>query len=184
MPNNELIHNYLKSLAKYLSRLNKVEADEVIREIESHIYDALDIQEQNGQEVNAANILDGFGTPRELANQYVEHLLHGMAPPKGFRAIQTMKKGVTKSLYFSMGVFGFSCALFLILLGLIKALLPNEVGVWSTAQGNSIIISFSQSTAGNTNELFGYWLIPIVIGTGIGCAVLTRRVLGILKQSI
>jgi len=184
MSEREQIHHYLKDLSKYLSRLDKLSADEVIREIESHILDALEIQEQNGQQSDAQAVLDGFGEPRELANQYVEHMLKGTPPPRGFKAIQTVKKGVTKSLYYSMGFFGFGISLFLIIIGLSKLFMPDLIGVWSATHGNSVIITFSEHAYSNSTEILGYWLIPIAILLGIGIARLTKKVLAVLKESL
>lgn len=184
MSERELIHNYLKRLSKYLSRLDKADADEVIREIESHIFDAIELQEQNGQQPDALSILNGFGEPRELANQYVEHLLKGTPPPTGFKAIQSVKKGATKGLYYSMGLFGYGVSVFLVMIGLAKLFMPDVVGVWSAAQGNSVTITFSDHTYPNSEELLGYWLMPIAITIGIGTARLTKRVLGVLKVSL
>ena len=184
MSEREQIHNYLKYLSKYLSRLDKSDADEVIREIESHIFVAIELQEQNGQQPDAQAILDGFGEPRELANHYVEHMLKGTPPPSGFRAIQRVKKGVTKSLYYSMGLFGFGISLFLIIIGLGKLFMPDLIGVWSAAQGSSVAITFSENAYPNSQELLGYWLIPIAIGLGVGIARLTKGVLAVLKESL
>jgi len=184
MSEREQIHNYLKYLSKYLSRLDKSDADEVIREIESHIFDAMELQEQSGKQPDAQAILDGFGEPRELANHYVEHMLKGTPPPTGFKAIQSVKKGVTKSLYYSMGLFGFGISLFMIIMGLGKLFMPDMIGVWSAAQGNSIVITFSENIYPNSEELLGYWLIPIAIVIGVGIARLTKGVLAVLKESI
>lgn len=184
MSDHDLIHNYFKSLTKYLARLEKTDAEEVIREIESHIYDAMELQEQEGEQSGAQSILDGFGEPRDLANRYVEHVLKGTPPPSGFRAIQSVKKGVTKSLYYSMGFFGFGIAFGLIILGLAKLFMPDMVGVWSAAEGNSVTITLSEHTYENSKELLGYWFIPIAITLGLGVARLTKRVLGVLKSSL
>ena len=184
MSDQDLIHNYFKSLNKYLARLDKTDAEEVIREIESHIYDAMELQEQDGEQSNAQLILDGFGEPRELANRYVEHMLKGTPPPPGFRAIQRVKKGVTKSLYYTMGLFGYGIALGLIIVGLAKLFMPDMVGVWSAAQGNSLTITFLEHPYPNSKELLGYWLVPIAIALGLGAARLTKRVLEVLKTSL
>ena len=184
MPDRELIHQYLKNLSKYLFRLDKSDAQEVIREIESHILDALEIQEKSGRLSDPQEILDGFGEPRELANQYVEHLLKGTPPPIGFKAIQNVKKGATNTLYYSMGFLGFGISVLLITIGLAKLFMPGEIGVWSAAQGNSIMITFSEHVYPDSAELLGYWLSPIAIGLGVGIAQLTKSVLRVLKQSI
>ncbi|MFT6528759.1 MAG: putative membrane protein [Psychrosphaera sp.] len=184
MSEHDPIHYYLKSLSKYLSRLEKTEANEVIREIESHILDALELQQQNGQKEDVDAILSGFGEPRKLANQYVEHLLQGTPPPTGFKAIQTVKKGATKSLYYGMGLFGFAISALLILVGIGKLFYPEYIGVWSAAQGNSVTITFSEHIYPNSDELLGYWLTPIAVGFGGGITWLTRSVLRVLKQNI
>lgn len=184
MSERDLIHDFLKNLSKYLSRLEKTDAQEVIREIESHILDAIEFQEENGKTVDAQVILDGFGEPRELANQYVEHLLKGTPPPVGFKAIQKVKKGATKTLYYSMGLLGFGISLVLITVGLGKLIFPTEVGVWSASHGNSVIISFSENVYPESAELLGYWLSPIAIALGVGIALLTKSVLRVLQQSI
>jgi uncharacterized membrane protein len=184
MSEQKLIHKYLKNLSKYLSRLDKPDAKEVIREIESHILDAIELQEKSGRQADAQLILDGFGEPRELANQYVEHLLKGMPPPKGFKAIQSVKKGATKTLYYSMGLLGFGVSVFLVMIGFGKLIMPNEIGVWTAANGNSVIITFSEHVFPDSSELLGYWLSPIAIVIGVGIAHLTKSVLRVLKQSI
>lgn len=184
MSEQSLIHDFLKNLSKYLSRLQNSDAEEVIREIESHIMDAIELQEQTGGTPDAQSILDGFGEPRELANQYVEHLLNGTPPPKGFRAIQRVKKGATKTLYYSMGLMGFGISVLLILIGLGKLFMPNEIGVWSAAQGNSVMITFSEHVYPDSAELLGYWLSPIAIVIGVCIAYLTKGVLRVLKESL
>lgn len=184
MPERELIHTYLKSLSKYLSRLDKFDAEEVIREIESHILDAIELQEHNGQQPDAQAILDGFGEPRELANQYVEHLLKGSPPPRGFKAIQKVKKGATKTIYYSMGLLGFGISISLIIIGLGKLFMPDVFGLWAITEGNSVTITFSEHAIPNSEELLGYWLIPIAISFGIGIASLTKSVLKVLKDSL
>ena len=42
MSDNYKIRNYFKDLELYLARLNQDEANEVVKEIESHIFDAID----------------------------------------------------------------------------------------------------------------------------------------------
>src|SRR3990167_9225382 len=92
MEQRDIIHQYLKELERYLARLKKTEAQEVLKEIESHIFDALE-QQHSGQAEDARAILQGFGEPRELAAQYVAHITKGAPPPVGFKAIQKVKQG-------------------------------------------------------------------------------------------
>ena len=55
--------DYLKALKKALSGMNRTSRDEVLQEIQSHI---------NESGVDGATLLERFGTPETLAQQYLE----------------------------------------------------------------------------------------------------------------
>lgn len=181
MTDRDLIHDYLKSLSKYLSRLNKADADEVIREIESHIYDAL---ETSSSDSSAEDVLAGFGAPRDLAAGYVDHMLEGTPPPAGFRAIQKIKKGATKGIYLSTALFGFGFSAFFLCLGLYKLFAPSALKIWEADHGNSWIIGLDTQMPQGSTELLGYWVIPVAILFGLGSFYLTKRILSILKDKL
>lgn len=184
MKQRDLIHQYLHELNRYLARLSKAEAQEVIREIESHIFDVIEQCEAAGQTVDAAAILEGFGQPRELAAQYVAHITTGTPPPNGFKAIQKVKQGVTLGLYYSMAFFGFSIAASLIFIAIAKIVTPDLVGVWSSAGGNSFLISFTASNLAPERELLGAWIVPVASLAGLAIFEITRRVLRALKSAM
>ncbi len=182
MHKNDIIHRYLNDLRRYLARLAPHETQEVIREIESHLFDVMEQQEAAGTMADAADILRGFGEPRALAAQYIAHIEEGAPPPRGFKAIQRVKKSVTTSLYFAMAVFGVSTALTLLFVAGVKLLHPDLVGAWSTANGNSISIGFVDVPPVGTSELLGWWMVPVAATLALGVALLTRKVLRVLKQ--
>lgn len=181
MTDRDIIHDYLKSFSKYLARLDRAEAAEVIREIESHIFDAW---EQAGDAGDIRSVLDGFGPPRQLASAYVEHILEGAPPPPGFRAIQIVKKGAGKGLYYSMAVVGYFMSLTLILLGIMKPFSPGEIGVWLAEHGQSIAVGARSDVPPGAVELLGWWFVPVAICLGFGAAYLTHNVLRALKGRI
>lgn len=109
MSERKKIRNYLDNLDRYLSPLSPSESQEVVREIESHIYDVIDDVEVKGEVANVEDILERLGAPRELALQYVGHIQHGAPPPEGFRAISLVKKGLSRTAYWSMMCFGYGC---------------------------------------------------------------------------
>lgn len=181
MSDREMIHNYLQSLMRFLSRLDREDADDVLREIESHIYDVMEMREENGQMIDASAILEGFGQPRDLASQYVDHILKGAPPPRGFKAIQRVKRGATTGLRFATGFFGYILSATLIAIGLYKPLNPDAVGFWANESGESIVIGTLSEVPAGTQELMGWWIMPIAIILGIGAAFLTSRLLRVLK---
>ena len=72
----------------------------------------------------------------------------------------------------------------LLLLALAKLVQPSQVGVWSTAGGNSIAIAWSGSPYLQAEELPGYWLVPVALLASAWCAELTRRVLRALRRGL
>ncbi len=181
MSDRELIHDYLSTLGRYLARLDKETADEVIREIESHIYDRLDGQ---GDENNVSAILDGFGEPRELASAYVDHVIDGTPPPKGFSAIAVVKKGASKSIYYMTGFFGYLLGIAAVVIGILEPFDPDNIGVWSTTHGQSFVIGVFTNQPEGTTEVLGWWLVPIALLAGGGVILFTRRLMAILKRQL
>lgn len=182
MEQRDVIHQYLKELERYLARLEKAEAQEVLKEIESHIFDAIDQKQSSGQAMDATAILQGFGEPRELALAYIAHITKGTPPPAGFKAIQKVKQGVTTTLYYAMAVFGFSIAFALFFIAGAKVLMPDSVGAWSAGEGHSLAIGFLATPYPAEQELLGGWLIPIAILSALLVSTLTKQVLRVLKH--
>lgn len=182
MEQRDIIHQYLKELERYLARLEKAEAQEVLKEIESHIFDALEQQQSSGQAEDVRAILQGFGEPRELALTYVAHITKGAPPPVGFKAIQKVKQGVTATLYYAMAAFGFSIAFALFFVAGAEVFMPDSVGAWSAGNGHSLAIGFLATPYPAEQELFGAWLTPVAAIAALLVISLTRRVLKVLKH--
>lgn len=184
MISRHLIREYMRALIAQLGKLERTEAEEVIREIESHLHDVVDQAEARGDDLDVAALLEGFGPPETLAAQYIAHIQNGAPPPAGFRVIQRFTLSVTRGLYYSMAAFGFSVAIALLLLALAKIVDPSSVGVWSVAGGNAIFITWSGSPHPEAQELLGYGLVPVALIAAVWCAELTRRVLRVLKRGL
>jgi hypothetical protein len=184
MEQRDIIHQYLKELERYLARLDKAQAQEVLKEIESHIFDALDQQQSAGQIADARVILQGFGEPRQLALAYIAHITNGAPPPVGFKAIQKVKQGVTATLYYAMAVFGFSIAFALFFIAGAEVFMPDSVGAWPAGNGYSLAIGFFAAPYPAEQELLGAWFIPVATLTALLVMTLTRKVLRVLKNNM
>lgn len=182
MSERDPIQDYLESLSKHLARLDRADAEEVLREIESHVEDALAAQAAAQRPVDARQILAGFGTPRELAGRYVEHVLQGSPPPPGFRAIQRVKQHASRGLYWATAVSGYGMALALMLLALYKLLAPSSVGLWANDSGSVAVLGIFRQSPPGMQEVLGWWLVPITGGLGVAAIYLTRRLLAALKS--
>lgn len=73
MTERDQVDDYLRSLSRHLSRLDRADANEVLREIESHVDDALEAQAAAQQPVDAGRILAGFGSPRRGSARGLVH---------------------------------------------------------------------------------------------------------------
>jgi len=186
MISRQLIREYVHALASQLGKLDKADAEEVLREIESHIHDVVDQAEARGEDFDVAALLAGFGPPSALAAQYVAHIQDGAAPPQGFRVIQRVKQSVTRGLYYSMAAFGFPVSIAFLVLALAKLFDPSSVGIWSWAEngGDHLAITWSGSPDPRARELLGYGLVPIALFAAAWCAELTRRVLRVLRRGL
>lgn len=184
MISRHLIRAYVGTLATRLDALDPADAEEVIREIESHLHEVVDQAESRGEALDVAALLEGFGPPERLAAQYIAHLQHGTPPPAGFRVLQRVRLGATRGLYYSMAGFGFSVAALLLGLAMAKLLAPDAVGVWSVADGNAYVITWSGSPQSQARELLGWALPPLALLAALWCAELTRRVLQVLRRGL
>lgn len=180
MQHDEAVRAYLQQLQRYLVRLSPQQADDVLREIESHIFDVLDMQEASGQPIQIADVLGGFGEPKQLAAQYVTHITIGTPPPVGFRALNRVRQGASISLYWSMAIFGYLIAGIIALMAIARLFVPWSFGVWWGIGGQSVQISLVPHHAGS-GELLSYWLVPVFAGIALALAWLTRKVLLLIK---
>ncbi|WKD50285.1 HAAS signaling domain-containing protein [Microbulbifer spongiae] len=182
MARNKLIYNYLSELKLYLSSISEVQALEVAQEIESHIYDALSLQD-NAENTEIESILAKLGTPRELAAGYIEHIAIGCAPPKGLNPLSRFKKGVSRSFYYLVYTAGFGIGLTLVLAAILMVITPSLFGVWLAEHGNSVVISFNQPDY-PVQEIPAIGLVPISALIGSGTLYLTYKISRILKMHI
>ena len=182
MARSELVHQYLSDLERYLSRLSEARAQEIVQEIESHIYDAIELQVAAG-EGGAEAILGRLGTPRELAAGYIDHVTTGVAPPRGLKPLSRVRKGMSRGLYYLVCCLGYGTAVALLAAAALKLVSPASLGVWVAEHGNSVVVSFSQLDP-QANELPAAWLVPIAVLAGAGLLYLTRRVASILKMHV
>lgn len=184
MNHQQQIHQYLAELQLYLARLAPSEAQEVVREIESHLFDVIEQQQAQGEALDIPALLAGFGSPRQLAEQYVAHITSGEPPPRGFKVIKAVTRGVSASLYYSMAVLGASWVLSLLFIAGVKLIHPELVGAWSDAGGQSINVGFVDVPPAGKTELLGYWIVPVAAGLALLGGIVTRQVLKVLKRQL
>lgn len=81
--------------------------------------------------------------------------------------------------------FGYFCGIALIALAFANLLIPNGIGVWSEADGNSIVIGMLENPmlAQENNEVIrGFWLSPVALIAGYLILMMTHKVLQFIRQ--
>ncbi len=179
MARSALIHQYLSELQTYLSRASQMRAEEIVQEIESHIFDMLALCPSQDEAAISA-VLSRLGTPRELAAGYLEHLTLGMPPPQGLKPLSRVRRGVSQSLYWLFCCLGYGSAVLLLALALAKLCLPQSVGIWLSEHGNSLVIAFS-AAAPQAHALGTGWFLLLTALSGGGLWYLTRRISAVLR---
>ena len=72
----------------------------------------------------------------------------------------------------------------LALVGLLKLVFSEQVGLWTAAQGNTVVITFTDANFPMSQEVLGWWLVPLALTASGLVFWLTRRVLSALKHGI
>lgn len=181
MSDREQINGYLTALNRYLSRLAAEDCNEVIKEIESHIYDLIDSKEARGETYDVEQILAGFGSPRSLADSYTSHILEGTLPPAGFSAVSKVKHTATRSVYWTTLTCGYGLAALLSILAIMKLISPDTVGAWTINGGNSFIVGIVSEPPPKGTETLGWWLSPLAFFLSVLLGKLTRSLQLILR---
>lgn len=185
MSDRRKVRNYLDSLNHYLTPLDKFESNEVVKEIESHIYDVIDELEIRGEVADVETILNRLGPPRELAQQYIGHIHHGAPPPEGFNPIMFVKKSLSRSVSLGLMIFGYSFGFALVVFAFANLLVPNGIGVWSEGNGNTIVIGMIDNTMlaqERSDVLYGFWMSPVALIVGYLILMTTHKALQFIRQ--
>lgn len=163
--------------------LTPLKSPTLVQEIESHVYDTLVLQQP--LEEGAIETMQGLlGTPRELAEGYIDHITIDVAPPKGLKKpLARVRKGISKSLFYLLCCLAYGCGASMLVLALTKLLYPSGSGVWFPEQRNSVVVYFSQMELQAT-EIPAVWLIPLTAMLGTGLLYLTRQITRVLKMHI
>jgi hypothetical protein len=176
------IDSYLKKLREGLPGMRPADADEIVKELHSHIADKASANgELSDAGVEAA--LAALGSPEELAKEYLkDDLLARMEASRSpvtildglFRWASLSKTGFFALLGTLVGYFfGFVC----MLCAMLKPFHPNSAGLWKFLDkaGDpefSLRLGFGPAPQ-NGQELLGWWIVPIGLGVGFICLLLT-----------
>ncbi len=159
----KLYENYINSLKRFTSVLSEEDANDLIMEFNSHIYEGLQNSESEDETENIISILEKLGDPAEtlkplIAGKKLRQATKTFNPKHIGQAIALNVKNS-----FVFGVFGllYFCLFVFLLLIPAKLIWPSRTGLF-LMDGEFKIFGIITATNDYT-EILGFWLIPIVL---------------------
>ena len=172
------VDGYLKSLRRELRELLDEDAEEIVEEIRTHIFDKTS-GDESPEAVTAT--LAALGTPQELAERYrTQELLERArlvrSPKYMMRAVRRWAGlSVMGLLVFALSGLGYCLGGGLFLLGVVKLLQPGTTGVYGTWTDHERSFNWQWGSPNKPGELLGWWLVPVGILIGGGLLLMTFR---------
>jgi uncharacterized membrane protein len=180
-----LIGEYLIKLKEVLRPLPEKEREEIVLEIEGHIEERLAQFLKEGKETDVLkDILNKLGKPEEYASEFVtDYLLSkGMEQRSVIKIVKGLLRwGCSTLIGFFYAFFFFVSYLVsisFVFIGVMKPIFPEHVGLFlkeGSLEGFGFFTSASFDP--NTQEILGYWVIPISLFIGIIWFIVTSWLL-------
>jgi uncharacterized membrane protein len=176
------IETYLSKLREGLHGMKEADADEILRELRSHIADKARAEgEMTEASVEAA--LAALGSPGELAKEYrKEQVLTRMEASRSpMRILDGLFHWASLSVagFFALlgSLLGYGFGLVFMLVAVLKPFHPNAAGLWKLIDKSgevefSVRLGFGPVPQ-NGQELLSWWIVPIGLGVGFVCLLLT-----------
>lgn len=157
--------DYMKRVRKATSSLSVKNQDDIYMEINSHIFEALNLKSTENEIDGLLDILQKLGSPEEVlkplvADKKLEQATKTFNPIHVFKAlILNLTNGISYIIFFILYLLLF---LFVFLIGA-KIFNPSEVGL-HYKKGSTFALGIQNGINSNgTTELLGNWFIPAMI---------------------
>lgn len=165
-----IYENYLKQIRSATKKLNKDDQNDVIMEINSHIYESMStINDDINETKNLKKTLDKIGIPSEVLKPLVAEKKLSQAtktfnPVHIFQAlVLNFSYGIIYFIFFILYLFLFS---FIVMVP-VKLLYPNNVGFYYKEGEIFQYGGFVTNEYLKNYEVLGDWFIPVTIILGI-----------------
>jgi len=176
--------DYLYRIKKEVRGLNQQNQDEILMELNSHIYENLQAHPTGNEVENLLNILEKLGRPEEIlkplvADKKLAEATRTFNPIHVFKALLlNLTNGISYIIFFVLYLFLFG---FVFLIGA-KIWNPSQVGFFYKP-GEVFILGLSKGLANPADELLGNWFIPTMVVSAIALYLIITLLLK-LKRTI
>jgi hypothetical protein len=176
------LDSYLQTVRAGLRGLPAADAEEIIRELRSHILDRAS-SAAGLSESGVAAALARLGDSEDLVAQYTTENL--MARAERSRSPWLILRSIFRWASLSLAGFfvflgsliGYTTALAFLFCAVAKPFQPKSIGLW-VRDASFSSLSFSLGTVdanAGGREVLGWWIIPIGLAAGVGLFLLTTR---------
>lgn len=163
--------DYIKRIRRMVADLSKTDQEEILMEFNSHIYESTIESKEDVEVEQLVTVLEKLGSPEEVliplvAEKKLDQATKTFNPVHVFKAIvMNIGNGIAYIvfglLYLFLGTFIFCI--------FAKLANPSKVGIFYK-EGEYLNIGLIEPDlvkAGQTNEILGFWFIPIMIVVSI-----------------
>lgn len=193
-------NNYFSRVSRILKSLSKTQKDEIILELESHLFASITDDKTNDEPTKVLNAIEQLGEPETylkpiVADKLLSDTAKSFNPKKILKALYynlfytTFKRAVI-SFFLSAGYF---VLLSLFVIAVLKFFVPESVGMFIYENGDwsfGIDVQDGGWTFGvnaedngdrtTRRELLGYWIVPIGISVSILLQYVLRKLSALL----
>jgi uncharacterized membrane protein len=166
-------NDYIQRCRKATSILSENDREDVLLEINSHIYEYLSANSTKDQMETLLNVLERLGAPEETLTEIVAAKKIGEATrtfnPK--HLIQALALNLTNGVIYIVLFVLFLFEIAFPILIILKLIYPDRVGLFIHSNGRFLYgyvskagsggISFGFSNPANGTEILGSWFIPV-----------------------
>ncbi len=180
-PSAERIYNdYIRRIRTATSLLNKEDQQEILMELNSHIYEHLqqDNQKQEDEVEKLLDVLERLGAPEEIlkplvADKKMEQAVKTFNPVHVFKALML---NITNGLsYVLFSIFYLFLSIFVVLI-IMKILAPEQTGLFYHP-GQVFVLGITDEKY-LKYEVLGNWFIPVMLA---GAIIFYLIITGLLK---
>lgn len=156
--------DYIQRIKRTTKSLSEKDREDILMELNSYIYEYMQENKAKDETTNLLEIINRIGAPEEIlpaviANKKMEQATRTFNPKHVLKALSLNISNGLSYVVFSILYLFLACFVFL---AAAKVFFPSNVGVFR-GESRFYIGLFSSSTIEGTQDLLGYWFIPVVL---------------------
>lgn len=161
---SQIYHDYIQRIKRTTKVLSEKDREDILMELNSYIYEYMQENKENDETTNLLKIIKRIGAPEDIlppviADKIMDQATRTFHPKHVLKALSLNISNGLSYIVFSILYLFLGCFVFL---AAAKVFFPSNVGVFR-GEGHIYIGLFSNSTIEGTQDLLGYWFIPVVL---------------------